>query len=62
MNAAKIVGEASVFERGPHVPITHMGYFKPNLDAFAVQIRQRTEDRTRSGSMWMVQERESRRA
>lgn len=39
MNAVKLVGEGSVFERGPHVPITHMEYFKPPMDAFAVELK-----------------------
>ena len=29
LSSLKVVGEGSVFERGPHVPVTNMGYFKP---------------------------------
>lgn len=29
LNDSKFVGEVSVFEFGPHVPITHMDFFKP---------------------------------
>ena len=34
LNSSKLVGEGSVFERGAHVPVTHMGFFKPPKDAF----------------------------
>ena len=49
INATKLVGEASVFERGPHLPITHMAYFKPNMDAFLVELK--SKDR-RSAKEW----------
>lgn len=49
LNAMKLVGEASVFERGPHVPITHMGYFKPPMDAFLTELK--SKDR-RSAKEW----------
>lgn len=39
LNGAKLVGNGSVFERGPHVPIGHMAYFKPPMDAFAVDLK-----------------------
>lgn len=39
INATKLVGEASIFERGTHVTITHMGYFKHSTDAFLVELR-----------------------
>lgn len=39
LNASKLVGEASVFKRGTHVPITHMEYFKPNMDAILTQLK-----------------------
>lgn len=39
INAAKLVGEGSVFERGPYFPITHMAYFKLPMDAFAVELK-----------------------
>ena len=47
--AAKLVGEGRVFERGPYVPITHLAYFKPPMDAFAVELK--TKDR-RSVKEW----------
>lgn len=31
-----LVCETSTFERGPHVLMTHMGYFKPPTDSFLV--------------------------
>lgn len=34
LNALTLVGEAALFERWPHVPVTHMGYFNPPADAF----------------------------
>lgn len=49
LNATKLVGEASVFERGPHFPVTHMAYFKPVTDAFLVELK--NKDR-RSGKEW----------
>lgn len=49
LNALKLVGEGSVFERGSHVPITHMGYFKPPADAFLADLR--LKDR-RSAKEW----------
>lgn len=33
LNSARLVGEGGIFERGPHVLVTHMGYVKPPLDA-----------------------------
>lgn len=32
--SVKLVGESDAFERGPHVPVTHRGYFKPSTDPF----------------------------
>lgn len=49
MNAAKLAGDGSVFERGHHVPITHMAYFKPPMDAFVAELK--TKDR-RSVKEW----------
>lgn len=49
INATKLVGEATVFEREPHVPITHLAYFKPNKDAFLVELK--SKDR-RSAKEW----------
>lgn len=39
LNASKLVGEGRVFERGAHVPVTQMGYFKPPGDAFLTEMR-----------------------
>ena len=44
-----MLGEGSAFERAPHVPVTHMGYFKPDADAFISELRSR--DR-RSAKEW----------
>lgn len=49
LNKAKLVVEASFFERRPHFPVTHMDYFKPNKDAFMVELK--SKDR-RSGKEW----------
>ena len=49
LSSLKLVGEGSVFERGPHAPVTHMGYFKPAADAFVSELRSR--DR-RSAKEW----------
>lgn len=38
-NASKLVGEGSVFERGAHVPVTHVGYLKPPGSAFLSDLR-----------------------
>ena len=49
LNSLKLVGEESVVERGHHVPVTHMGYFKPLADAFVSDLR--SKDR-RSAKEW----------
>lgn len=49
LNAAKIFGNGIIFERGPHVPIGHMAYFKPPMDDFAVYLK--AKDR-RSVKKW----------
>lgn len=49
LNSSKLVGEGSIFERGPHVPVTHMKYFKPPADAFLADLR--SKDR-RSAKEW----------
>lgn len=49
LTSLKLVGEGSIFERGPHVPITHMGYFKPPPDAFLSDLK--SKDR-RSAKEW----------
>lgn len=49
LNSLKLVGEASVFERGAYVPITHMAFFKAPIDAFATDLK--SKDR-RSAKEW----------
>lgn len=49
IHAAQVMGDASCFTRGPHVSITHMGYFKPPNDAFVNELR--GKDR-RSAKEW----------
>lgn len=44
-----MVGEGGPFERGPHVPATHMRYFKPPVDAFLTELK--GKDR-RSAKEW----------
>lgn len=39
LNASKLVGGERAFKRGSHVPITIMGYFNPNTDAFLVELK-----------------------
>ena len=48
-NSSKLVGEGSTFERGAHVPVTHMGYFKPPKGAFLAAPK--SKDR-RSAKEW----------
>lgn len=49
LNAAKLCGEASIFERGAHVPNTHMAYFKTPTDAFLVEAKSKDQ---RSAKEW----------
>lgn len=49
VKASRLVGEGRVFERGPHVSVTHMGFFKPPSDALLTELRQK--DR-RSAKEW----------
>lgn len=39
IHPAKVMDDASCFTRGPHLSITHMGYFKPPNDAFITELR-----------------------
>lgn len=50
MNALKLVEEGSVFKRGAHVPITHIGYFKPPADVFLSELRNKDRDPPRNWS------------
>jgi hypothetical protein len=43
------VGEGSIFERGAHVPVTHMAFFKPPATSFLSELKSR--DR-RSATEW----------
>ena len=49
LSSLKLMGEESIFERGLHVAVTHMGYFKQPSDAFISALRSR--DR-RSAKEW----------
>lgn len=49
LNSALMVGEGEIYERGPYVPITHMGFFKPPADAFLSEPRSRDP---RSAKEW----------
>lgn len=39
MNANRLVGDANIFERAVHVPVTHMEYIKPNFDAILLDLK-----------------------
>ena len=45
----QMVGEGSIFERGAHVPVTHMAFFKPPATAFLSELKRK--DR-RSAKEW----------
>jgi hypothetical protein len=45
----QMVGEGSIFERGAHVPVTHMAVFKPPAIAFLSELK--SKDR-RSAKEW----------
>jgi hypothetical protein len=45
----QMVGEGSMFERGSHVPVTHMSFFKPLTTAFLSELK--SKDR-RSANEW----------
>lgn len=49
VNSSKLISKGSVLERGAHVPINDMGYFKPPQDAFLSEMR--AKDR-RSDKEW----------
>jgi hypothetical protein len=49
LNSSQMVGEGSVFERGSHVPITHLAFFKPPATSFLSELR--NKDR-RSAKEW----------
>lgn len=39
LNYIKLVGEESVFKRGPYVSITHLAFFKAPVDAFETDLK-----------------------
>jgi hypothetical protein len=49
LNSSQMVGSGSVFERGNHVPVTHLAYFKSPASAFFRELR--AKDR-RSAKEW----------
>jgi hypothetical protein len=48
LQSMQMVGEGSIFERGAHVPVTHMAFFKPPATAFLSELKSGPR---RSGSM-----------
>lgn len=55
LSALRLVGEEAQFDGGPHVPVTHMVYFKPSADAFLSQLK--AKDR-RSATEWGTHQRD----
>jgi hypothetical protein len=49
LQSLQMVGEGSIFERGAHVPVTHMAFFKPPATAFLSELK--SKDR-RSAKEW----------
>jgi hypothetical protein len=49
LQSMQMVGEESIFERGAHVPVTHMAFFKPPTTAFLSELK--IKDR-RSAKEW----------
>ena len=49
LSSARLVGEGGIFEPGPHVPVTHLGYFKPPPDALLMELRSKER---RSAREW----------
>ena len=49
LQSMQMVGEGSIFERGAHVPVTHMAFFKPPATAFLSELK--SKDR-RSAKEW----------
>jgi hypothetical protein len=39
MQSMQMVGKGSIFERGAHVPVTHMAFFKPPATAFLSELK-----------------------
>jgi hypothetical protein len=39
LNSSQMVGNGNVFERGSHVPVTQLAYFKPPASAFSSEFR-----------------------
>lgn len=53
LNSLKSVGEGRGFERGLHVPVTYLGYFKPPRTHFSPICSPRTDDSQKSGNRYM---------
>lgn len=49
MNANRLIGDTTIVERAIHFCVLHMGYFKPNSDAFMLKLK--AKDR-RSAKEW----------
>jgi hypothetical protein len=49
LQSMQMVEEGSIFERGAHVPVTHMAFFKPLATAFLSELK--SKDR-RSAKEW----------
>jgi uncharacterized membrane protein YgcG len=49
LQSMQMVGKGSIFERGAHVPVTHMAFFKPPATAFLSELK--AKDR-RSAKEW----------
>ena len=41
LNTLIMFGEGRIFDRGPYVPVKHMAYFKPPVDAFFTKLQQK---------------------
>jgi hypothetical protein len=39
LQSMQMVGEGSIFERGAHVHVTHMAFFKPPATAFLSELK-----------------------
>jgi hypothetical protein len=39
LQSLQMVGEGSIFERGAHVPVTHMEFFKPPATVFLSELK-----------------------
>ena len=53
LNSSKLVGEGDVFERGAHVPVTHVGYFEPRKTLSWPILSHRTDGLLGNGNISM---------